>query len=195
MASNLTKYRKQKQLLWRGLWPLEMGSLSLDGFSVPGCPPSVAQEMLAPLEESGLIDCGVCLGNTGYQERPSGSRLLERNSEEVVGSGAQSHAGPALPAGRAPWWRSWYGLAPSDGWQDRNHSRNSIKNSSAVCNSFQRKNLSKIKVWTFRFFPYLTLMRNNEGWTNACMCVQDRFPLDVMDPLTPFPPETQAQHL
>lgn len=58
-----------------------------------------AQEILAPLEKwhTASLIVGVYLGNTGCKERPSGARLLERNSEEVVGSGARSRAGACAP--------------------------------------------------------------------------------------------------
>lgn len=51
------------------------GSLSLDGFSVPGRSPAVARG-LGPSGRGthSLTDCGVCMGYTGCEERPTGSR-------------------------------------------------------------------------------------------------------------------------
>lgn len=75
MASTTHKTWATEQLLRRGPWSPETGSLSLDGFSPPGCPPTAARR-LGPSGRGthSLTDCGVRMGYTGREERPTGSR-------------------------------------------------------------------------------------------------------------------------
>lgn len=75
MASTTHKTWATEQLLRRGPWSPETGSLSLDGFSPPGRPPAAARG-LGPSGRGthSLTDCGVRMGYTGREERPTGSR-------------------------------------------------------------------------------------------------------------------------
>lgn len=174
----------------RGPWSLEMSSLSLDRLSMSGCPPSVGPRDSGASERVALrlFNCGAPRGYTGYSWREALRKWLEGRR---VATGAW-------------WWSSPQGLALSDG-------RDRLMTTARTASTTQvpSATASRIKStpnWSLeiQILPLrdpdkgarrVDNSQSRTGTATRTRPHQDRFPLGVMDPRTPFPPETQAQHL